>query len=222
MSRWSPNVRMFHLSAGASPSGDAVEPRWTAAVALLEQQLEAEAVDQKTRVGCVVPGCYARYLLVPWNAGMQSRSARQLFAEHCFRDTYGDLARNWVVRAGQGDYESAALACAIDAALLDELGRVFALRGLRLCSVTPSLVHELAARGAALPSGATWFVVPEDGTLTLLLLEDGRPRRVAVAKGAAPELPTLLSREWFSLGREDRWTNVEIRPERAISVARSV
>ncbi len=221
MSRWSPDVRTFHLPADASPTAEAGEPRWTAAVATLALQLDAADIDKKTRVGCVVPGRYARYLLVPWNAAMQSRGARQVFAEHCFRDTYGDLARDWVVRAGAGDYESTTLACAIDAALLDELGRVFALRGLALCSVTPSLVHELGALGGALPDDATWVVVPEADMLTLLLVEAGRPQRVAVARGALPQLPALLSREWFSLGREDRWAHVEVRPERADAIARA-
>lgn len=221
MSRWSPDVRLFHLPADASPSTATGAPRWAEAVAALAVQLDAAGVDRKTRVGCVVPGRYARYLLVPWNAAMQTRGARQVFAEHCFRTTYGDLASGWVVRAGAGDYESATLACALDAALLDELGRVFAQRGLALCSVTPSLVHELGELGDALPGGATWLVVPEAEALTLLLVEDGRPQRVAVAPGAQTQLPALLSREWFALGREDSWAHVVIRPERVSVLARA-
>jgi hypothetical protein len=221
VSRWSPEVRLFHLPVDASQSSVAGVPPWTQAVAMLASELDAGGIDKKTRVGCVVPSLYARYLLVPWNAAMQSRSARQVFAEHCFRNTYGELAANWVVRAGTGDYESATLACALDAALLDELYRMFAQRNLALRSVTPSLVHELGVLGDAFPGGATWLVVPEADMLTLLLVEQGQPRRVAIARGAQPQLPELLSREWFSLGREDRWTHVVIRPERSAPTVRA-
>ena len=218
MSRWSADVRTFHLSAAPDSSGEAGAPAWAHALATLAHELDAAALAPKTRVACVVPGRHVRYLLAPWNATMQTRAARQTFAEHCFRETYGELARDWVVRAGDGGYESATLACAMAAPLLDELSRLFATRGLALCSVTPSLVHELAALGDALPAGASWVVVPEADALTLLLVEDGRPRRVCVVRGAAAQLPQLLAREWFALGRDDRWARVELRPERAATV----
>jgi hypothetical protein len=208
-------VRTLHLGAAA---GEAGAPAWAQAVQALADELDAAPLARDTRIACVVPGRHVRYLLVPWNAAMQSRAARRTFAEHCFRETYGDLARDWVVRAGDGDYESATLACAIDAALLDELGRVFATRGLALCSVTPSLVHEVGLLGDALPAGAAWIVVPEADALTLLLLEDGRPHRVCVARAAMQQLPQLLAREWFALGRDDRWTHVELRPERGATI----
>ncbi|MEP6502037.1 MAG: hypothetical protein ABJD97_01800 [Betaproteobacteria bacterium] len=216
MSRWSAEPRVFHLDAAAGGAGT---PAWAAAVAALAHELDAAPLARRSRVGCVVPGRHVRYLLVPWNAVMQARAARQAFAEHCFRETYGELARDWVVRAGAGACASATRACAIDAALLDELGRVFALRGLVLCSVTPSLVHELAVLGDGLPAGASWVVVPEADALTVLLLEDGRPQRVAVAHGGPAQLPQLLAREWFALGRDDRWAHVELRPERAATRA---
>jgi len=206
VSRWSAEVRVFHLPAAGASS-------WADDVAALACELDAAALPRHARAACVVPARHARYLLVPWNAAMQSRAARQAFAEHCFAETFGELARGWVVRAGEGAYACATLACALDAALLDELGRVFALRGLALRSVTPSLVHALAGLGDNLPDGASWVVVPEVDMLTLLLVEDGQPRRVTVAHGTAAQLPALLAREWFALGRDDRWAHVAVRPE---------
>lgn len=210
---------MFRLPAATASPRDAGSRPWADAVAMLARELDAAALVKKTRVGCVVPGRHARYLLVPWNATMQSRGARQVFAEHCFRDTYGDLADGWVVRASTGEYASAALACAIDSALLDELNGIFALRGLALCSVTPSLVHELDTIGDTLPTGIGWVVVPEHGVLTLLLMEDGRPRRVTMTHGMPAQLPQLLSREWFALGREDCWNHVKLCAEHSCALA---
>ncbi len=219
MSRWSAEPRVFRLGVDEPPAAEPGTPAWAHAVGALARELDAAALPRKARVACVVPARHARALLVPWNAAMQSRAARQAFAEHCFRDTYGELARDWVVRTGAGGHACPALACAIDAALLDELGRVFAERGLALRSVVPSLVHELAQLGAGLPRGASWIAVPEGDALTLLLLEDGVPRRVCTVRGTPAQLPQLLAREWFALGREDRWAHVELRPRHAAGTA---
>jgi hypothetical protein len=221
VSRWSADPLVFHLGAADLPD-EAGPAAWARDVEDLARALDAAALPRRTRVGCVVPSHHVRLLLVPWNAAMQSRTARQAFAEHCLRETYGDLVAGCVVRAGEGAYASATLACAIDAGLLDALGRVFAERGLTLCSVRPSLVHELARIGGTLPPGASWVVLTEGDALTLLLLEDGRPLRVCVARGTPARLPQLLAREWFALGRDDRWTHVEVRPRRDAAGAAAV
>jgi hypothetical protein len=209
-------VRRFRLPVLEALPGDA---GWDAALAPLAQELDAAALPAKTRVACVVPDRHARYLVVPWNAAMQSRAARQAFAAHCFAETYGELARDWVVRAAPGDYASPSLACAVDAALLDALGRLFAQRGLALVSVTPSLAHELAHAAGALPPGASWVVVAEAGAMTMLLVEDGRPLRVAVARAGPDELPSLLAREWFALGRDEPWAHLQLCTTRVAQAA---
>jgi hypothetical protein len=173
------------------------------AVAELARQIDASPLARGSNVRCVVPARFARYLLVPWNADMQSPAARQVFAEHCFGETFGEMARNWVVRVDSAAWERAALACAIDAALLDDLARITVDRGLTLCSVQPALMHEVNAIAAPLPAGASWIVVPEAGVLTLLLVEGREPLRVAVVAGTLPQLPAILAREWFSLGRDE-------------------
>ena len=65
-----------------------------------------------------------------------------------------------------------------------------------------------AARSLA--AGSTWIVVPGCGTLTLLLVEDGRPVRVALVAGAIERLDACLRREWFALGREGTWSHVRV------------
>jgi hypothetical protein len=172
--------------------------------------LDALALPKASRVACVVPAPLARYLLVPWNADMQSRKGRQVFAEHCFRQVYDDLSRDWVVRVDPSAFGHGALACAIEAGLLDALERSTHERGLTLESVQPALMRAFNTLQPPLAEGGTWIVVPGTDALTLLLVENGRPLRVAVQAGSLDRLEAVLRREWFALGRDGAWPQVRV------------
>lgn len=201
MSRWRPEAVSLLLPDDLG-MGDAV--------GALAARVEALALPRGTRVACVVPAPFVRYVLVPWNAQMQSRKARQVFAEHCFRETYGELARDWIVRVDAARFGGAALACAMNASLFDELSRMAEARGVVLESVQPALMNAFNASPAPLAVDSTWIVVPGTGTLTLLLVEGGQPLRVALVAGSLDRLDALLHREWFSLGREGCWSHVRV------------
>ena len=201
MSRWRPEPISLLLPDDLPLAG---------AMAALAGRLAALALRRGARVACIVPAPFVRYVLVPWNAGMQARAARQLLAEHCFREIYGELSRDWVVRVDPARFGSAALACAMSAGLLDELERICAERGVVLDSVQPALMTAFNAIDVPLSQGSSWIVVPGTGTLTLMLVEDGRPLRVALVAGDLERLDALLRREWFALGRDDAWVHVHV------------
>lgn len=201
MSRWRPDPLSLLLRDDL-PIADTV--------AALASRLDELAVPRGARITCVVPAPFSRYVLVPWNADMQGRRARQILAEHCFRETYGELARDWVVRVDRARFGSAALACAVSASLVDDLIGLAAARGLVLKSVQPALMNAFNALTEPLASGSTWIVVPGSHALTLMLVEDGRPLRVALVAGSVDRLDMLLRREWFALGRDDPWSHVRV------------
>ena len=202
MSRWRPERAVVRLADGLVPDEGDGAPAAMRAVAALARQLDAHPQAAKTRVACIVPSRFVRYLAVPWNAAMQSASARQAFAEHCFRETFGTLARDWVVRVDAPHWERPSLACAMESGLLDALARMMAERKLVLCSVQPALMHEFNALDRASTAGARWIVVPDADGLTLLLVEDGHVVCVKVVAGGLGEVDAILAREWFMLGRE--------------------
>ena len=179
-------------------------------VAELASRVRALALPRGRRVKCIVPAPFVRYVLVPWNAAMQGLRARQVFAEHWFRETYGELARDWVVRVDPARHGSAALACAMNAELPGELARMAGECAVVLESVQPALMNAFNAMPVPLAGGADWIVVPGSGTLTLLLVEDGVPLRVALAAGSLERLDAALRREWFALGRDDTWSGVRV------------
>ncbi len=201
MSRWRPDPLPLLLSDDL-PMAEGI--------AELASRIRTLALPRGRRVACIVPAPFVRYLLVPWNAAMQGLKARQVFAEHWFREAYGELARDWVVRVDAARYGSAALACAMNADLPGELARMAGACGVVLESVQPALMNAFNAMPRPLTGGADWIVVPGSGTLTLLLVEDGAPLRVALAAGSLERLDAVLRREWFALGRDGTWSGVHV------------
>ena len=179
-------------------------------IAELASFIRSLALPPGRRIACIVPAPFVRYVLVPWNAQMQGRKARQLFAEHWFRETYGELARDWIVRVDPARFGSSALACAMNAELPGALARMADECGVVLESVQPALMNAFNAMPAPLTDSADWIVVPGRDTLTLLLVEDGVPQRVTLAAGSLENLDAVLRREWFALGRDDTWSGVRV------------
>jgi hypothetical protein len=201
VSRWRPEARVLLLPDDVAPADAALA---------FARQVEQQALPRGTRLACVVPVPLVRYVLVPWTTALRGRRTRQVLAEHCLRETYGDLVRDWTVRVDAAGFGSPALACAMSSALLADLDRVATAQGVVLASVQPALMSAFNALKAPLADGSTWIVVPGRDALTLLLVDDGRPLRVAVVAGTVDQLDVLLRREWFALGREGRWSHVRV------------
>ena len=202
MSPWLPDRVELRLGDGPA-GGSARQPgphRIDALIADFEQNLEARALRRGTRLRCVVAGDAVRYAVVPWHAELSSPDQRQRLAEQCFRETYGETARDWTVCQHTERYAAATLACAIDASLLDRLDASAQARGLSLVSVQPSLMHAFNQSRQGIEQGLFWFVSVEPHWTTLLLMSAFEPLHVKRLPSAAAALGALLDREWFSLG----------------------
>ena len=210
MSLWRREVIELRLACVPESRGGDDAPAAARAVAALAARLDARPFKRGTRVACIVPGQLARYLIVPWNAAMQKPASRQVFAEHCFRETYAEMSDGWVVRVDEPAYERSSLACAIDGALLDALAAMLAERGLVPCSIQPALMHAANALETPLSPGLDWIVVPDGAGVTLLLMEGGRPLWVSTAAAHAGTVEAVLAREWFAIGRDPAPAKVHV------------
>lgn len=168
--------------------------------AAIEQQLTALALPPGTRLSCIVAGEGARYQIVPWRDELSHPAQRQLLAEQCFREAYGDVARGWTVHQHATRYGAATLACAIDTALLDQLDAQARARGLTLMSVQPALMHAYNLARHKMSPGLHWFVALDTVSTTLLLQSPTEPLRVKRLPSSARDLASALDREWFALG----------------------
>jgi hypothetical protein len=169
----------------------------------IERELDARDLQPGTRLTCVLAGEGVRYRLVPWSDELSSPSQRQLVAQQCFTEAYGEAARGWTVRQHTAGHGAAALACAIDTALLDRLDALAQARRLKLVSVQPSLIHAYnEARRRMSPGGLFWFAEVDADRATVLLMSPTEPLQVKRLPSAGADLAQWLEREWFSLGME--------------------
>lgn len=167
-----------------------------------EHELDARALKPGTRVTCVVAGDGVRYRIVPWSDELAGTAQRQVLAEHCFNEAYGDAARAWSVRLHTRRHGAAALACALDTLLLDRLAALVRARRLELVSVQPSLMHAWNRRSWRIAAGPFWFVCIEANATTLLLMSPTEPLHVKLLPASGIGLGPTLDREWFALGRD--------------------
>lgn len=202
MSRWLPDQVELRLGDGpvAGTPSTLGARRVDALMAEFESDLDTRALRRGTRLRCVVAGDVTRYAVIPWIEAMSSRDLRQRLAEQCFREIYGDDAREWTVCQHTQRYAAATLACAIDTRLLDRLDALARARGLSLVSVQPSLMHAFNQTRRAMEQGQFWFVSIEAHWTTLLLMSATEPLLVKRLPSATVALGGLLDREWFALG----------------------
>lgn len=174
--------------------------RLDAMLSAFEQTLDERAPARGTRVTCIVTGDAARYRIVPWSNELVSRAQRQVLAEHCFREAYGELARGWIVQLHPARHGAAVLACALEVALLDRLDALVQARQLRLVSVQPSLMHAFNQTPGRREPGPYWFVCLDALWATALLMSPSEPLHVKQLSTTGLDLALSLDREAFTLG----------------------
>ena len=207
MSRWLPERLTLHVAAADSLAaldvGERLRQRaLELAVAGFEAQLDALKPARHARVSCVFAGELVRYAIVPWNPGARGQARRQAFAQHCFKETYGDVASTWAVSQDAPRYGQATLACAVDSGLLDRLAAMLRGRGLVPSQLQPSLMQAVNAARRATRAATFWVVVQEPRAMTLLLIVDRQPVLVKVLTCREHDLGVVLAREWLALGLE--------------------
>ena len=130
--------------------------------ALQELARKAAALRRRADVTVVLSNHYVRYAVVPGGGAADAEEEVALARFH-FRKIHGERAEGWEVRVCDG------LACAIDAALLQEIKALFKGRA-RLVSVQPYLMHAYNGARRRIPREGAWLVLAEKGRTCLARL----------------------------------------------------
>ena len=147
-------------------------PAWLAAVEALVAELAAR---RGARCDVVLSNHFCRYAVLPAQPDLASEVEVAAYARLQFEAIYGAaVVADWDVRVAAGTSDTARLACAIDAALLEALRVVCADHGVLLRSVQPLFAHAFDAARRRLATGSFWFAVAEEGRLCLGALHDRR------------------------------------------------
>jgi hypothetical protein len=181
-----------------SVGGASAAAPWRAALLALEAALPDVAARGRTTATVVLSNQFARYALVPWQAGLAGAQEDLSYTRHCFTKVYGKAARDWEVRLSHQAAGIPRLASGVDAELLEGLRSMFARPGITLRSVQPHLMVACNGARRQLRQRSAWIALLEPGHLCLALLRDGdwsRVRSLRIDSSWRQELPNLLERE---------------------------
>lgn len=168
------------------------EADWQPAVQAATSLLDAHA-GKGAALRIVVADPFVRYAVLPWSDRLCSRSARLAVARALLRNTLGDKAAGLEISLDRPSFGCNGLAAGIDGNLLAALRAAARARRLRLSSLQPRLIAEMAARHKHLGEG--WFACLDQDWLSLVGLHDGQIASLRNHRAAPAELAGLLAAE---------------------------
>jgi len=200
---WRPKLVQKSLASSSVGMAlmDSQHQPWLTELGLLKGLLEE--VKHKRPITVVISNHYMRYRLVPPPPLSMPKTEVQALIQHCFRETYGNVADDWIIRAnplpGRGDQ----VACAVDKALIEGLGVILRKPGLKLESVKPHFMAGFNTICRRINSSSSCFVQAESGRVMIGIVRDNAwlgLRAVAVNGNLGEELPTHIDREVLLAG----------------------
>lgn len=155
---------------GRCASGPAEAP-WRPALAAAAAALAA-APWSNAALEVILADALVRYRILPWQAGLAGEDEEAAYARLNFREVYGAAADAWEIRCAAAPPGEPRLACAIDAALLAELGTLAG--GRAPASVRPAFVASFERLRARLGGPLAGLALAADHHITLGVLAEGR------------------------------------------------
>lgn len=202
---WRPAIVQKSLANAATKSPEkSPDSPWLDELGLIEGLLSEARRGLPLRI--VISNHYMRYRLAP-APPLSMRSADvQALMQHCFRETYGDVAGDWQIRANPLPDGGDVVACAVDKALMEGLRAAAGKAGLKLVSAQPYFMSGFNAVCRRITGAAACFVQAEPGRIMLGALR-GKSwlglRAVAATPRWKEELPAHIEREILLAGWED-------------------
>lgn len=191
--RGAPSRQVAEVALPATGEAD-----WQPVLAAADAILKTAGKGAALRI--VVADHLVRYTLLPWSDLLIGQAARLGMARALFRNTLGERAAALDIALDRPAFGMNGIAAGIDRQLLAGLRAAAKARRLRLNSVQPRLIAELAAQRTQLDDG--WLACLDLGWLTLAGVRDGeisslRNHRASSAEPAilAGELAGLLAAE---------------------------
>lgn len=164
---WRGTASRQQADVGLPAAGEADwQPALTAAGALLKAHGQRGAA-----LRIVIADQFVRYALLPWSEDIIGDKARQALALALLKNALGDKTNALDIALDRPSFGKNGIAAGIDRQLLANLRDAAQVQRLRLDSLQPHLIVELAARHKQLADG--WFACIDREWLTLIGLRRG-------------------------------------------------
>lgn len=185
------------------------QPAWQAALQALQAPL-AELGRRGEGVAVVLSNHFVRYLVLPWQAELSGATEIEAWARLQFEQTFGAAASEWTLRIAAPGWGRPLVACAVDAALLEQLGQQLTALGLRLASLQPLLMAAYNTRRRGF-KGATALAVVEAGRVCLGVMDPQGWRQIASRRaGADDDTTAAIEQELALLDSHDPAPRLEV------------
>ena len=159
---------------------------WQGAAKTLAKAIEPIR-DERVDVTVVLSNHFARYAVVPFDAAIASPDEEIALARFHFTKIYGERARSWDVRMGNGRHGTPRLASAADAALIQAVRACFPGNAkARLVSVQPYLMAAFNLWRGAMQKEDAWLLLVEPQRVCLALVAGGKWSTVQASNGEFP------------------------------------
>jgi hypothetical protein len=173
------------------------DSHWRNAVATLETAL-ADFQGTPLVAKVILSNYFMRYAIVPWSESLSNEAEELAYAKHYFSQLYGTNADSWDLRMSQDFVGAPQFTSAVETELLNSLRALFEKAKIKLQSVQPYLMTAYNNSYAALREQDAWFVLYEQGSLCLGLVQQGHwssVRTIKVGNDWLDRLPEILDRE---------------------------
>ena len=190
---------------------------------VLTQHLKQVLTNKKwqgTTPVAIVSNEFARYAVIPWNAGLAVGTERRAYMQHCFNLVYGETAKTWDLRMSEPNFGHPAIASGINHGLLQALHNIFNAADMALSAVYPQLmlainqtVSEVKKQKKPL---SFWLVAIQSDRICLTLLIDSGWRlvkNVAIETDISTQVSALIQREMVSCNVQDELPVMVYWPE---------
>lgn len=171
---------------------------WKQLVFKLERELDKLDFPAKTKLTFTLSTDMVRYLTLPAQKVSLNQQEKQAFAQAAFRDIYGFVTNDWLIRCHDASPSQPILASAVDRELFNALEKLAGKYHYKLLSVQPYLMTAMNRLQPQLQGANTIFAVVEQNRIVFASLKDGAVTQVRTYPRAAnwqKTLSQLLARE---------------------------
>jgi hypothetical protein len=190
-------VETQHVDLTASSN----DQPWSGAVLALEKLLMKSQGGLPMTI--VLSNQLVRYKIIPAMPPLTASEKIVAVATHCFRETYGDIVDDWLIRVNPLPDGDTLIASAVDGSLVSALEKLTQKYKCKLKSIQPYLMSGFNPIRRQIKTSPSCYVQVEAGRINIALIRDGAWQSIAgcgVGLDWSEPLSALITREMLLAG----------------------
>lgn len=148
------------------------------------------------KVGVVLSGHFARYLVLSWQEALSSDDEWLTYASHAMRSAYGSSADHWKIGLSRHAFGTPLIAAAIETSVHEAISSAVENTGLKLVWMQPHFMRAFNRHRQQFRSRDFWLMSLEDGCQTLGRVNQGNwSSLISLKHNSNADAPLMFIRE---------------------------